>query len=107
MKTLTVPRLLALLCLPLLLGGCGPARQPVLVRPQIVEVPVTRYVSVPTEYTVPLAEPAEPPMLCTYSGLPAVCVLDALATIPLWRAVLEKANADRAAVGKLKGDKKP
>lgn len=78
-----------------------------LVRPQVIEVPVTRYVPVPAEYTAPLAEPAEPPKGCAYQGQPAVCVLDALATIPLWRAVVEKANADRAAVGKLKGDGKP
>ena len=78
-----------------------------LVRPQTVEVPVTRYVSVPREYTAPLAEPTTPGMFCTWSGQPAVCVLDALATIPLWRAVVEKANADRAAVGKLQGDGKP
>lgn len=78
-----------------------------LVRPQIVEVPVTHYVPVPDQYTAPLAEPAAPGMFCTWSGQPAVCVLDALATIPLWRAVVEKANADRAAVGKLQGNQKP
>lgn len=106
MKTLTVPCLLTLLCLPVLLAGCGQARQPVLVRPQIVEVPVTRYVPVPREYTAPLAEPADPPKACTYHGKPAVCVLDGLSTIPQWRAVVEKANADRASVAKLQ-DKQP
>jgi hypothetical protein len=72
-----------------------------LVRPQVIEVPVTRYVPVPPEYTAPIAEPDTPEMACTYKGKPAVCVLDALATIPLWRAALEQANHDRADVGKL------
>ena len=46
-------------------------------------------------------------MGCIYAGQPAVCVLDALATIPLWRAALEQANHDRADVGKLGGSNKP
>lgn len=78
-----------------------------LVRPQTIEVPVTRYVPVPDQYTAPLAVPPMPAMACTFAGQPAVCVLDALATIPLWRAVVEQANADRAAVGKLQGNGKP
>jgi len=107
MKTPMVPLLLASLCLPPLLGGCGPARPQVLVRPQIIEVPVTRYVPVPPEYAAPIAAPAVPEKRCTYHGQPAVCVLDALATIPLWRAALEQANHDRADVGKLGGSNKP
>lgn len=101
MKTPIAPALLACLCLPLLLGGCGPAQQQALVRPQVIEVPVTRYVPVPAEYTAPIAVPVEPEKHCQYQGAPAVCVLDALATIPLWRAAVEAANADRAALKKL------
>lgn len=106
MKTPTAPCLLALLCLLPWLGGCGLAKRQVLVRPQLIEVPVARYVPVPAAYTAPLPEPSEPEKHCVYREQPAVCVLDALATIPLWRAQLEKANHDRAAVKQL-GEHKP
>lgn len=72
-----------------------------LARPQIIEVPVARYVPVPRVLTAPIVEPEPPPERCAFRGKPAVCVLDALAWIERWRGALERANADRATTAKL------
>ncbi len=65
-------------------------------RPEIIEVPRVAYRPLPPALTAPLAEPAAPPARCVVAGAPAICVLDALAMIPLYQAALRTANDDRA-----------
>lgn len=101
MKARISPRWAVCLCLLPLLGGCGLLHRQVLVRPQVIEVPVTRYVPVPVALTAPIPEPAPPPKHCTWHGVPAVCVLDGLAWIEQLRGQLDKANDDRARAAEL------
>jgi hypothetical protein len=68
----------------------------VVSKPEIVEVPRVAYRPLPPELTAPLAEPAMPIARCVADGKPAICVIDALATIPLYQAALRTANDDRA-----------
>lgn len=72
-----------------------------ITQPQVIEVPVERYVPVPHVLTAPLLEPAPPQPHCLFKGQPAVCMLDALAWIERLRGVLDKANADRATTATL------
>jgi len=94
-------------CLSALLSltGCG-ARKP-LVRTELVEVPVERYVSVPAALTDPLPEPAPPAALCTLGGVPAVCALDGLLWLGMWQKLLGRANEDRATTRALSGQPLP
>jgi hypothetical protein len=89
------------LCAALLLTACGAARQP-LVRTELIEVPVNRYVALPAALTDPLPPPPEPAMQCRQrDGTPAVCALDGLLWSAKWEALLSRANADRAAASRL------
>ena len=89
-------RLLLILCVPSWLGACG-AKSQIVRQPQVIKMPVETYVPLPTALTTPLAEPPAPAARCRMpNGTPAVCVVDALAQIPLWRAVVHQCNADRA-----------
>uniref|UniRef100_A0A0S6YZF1 Uncharacterized protein n=1 Tax=Mizugakiibacter sediminis TaxID=1475481 RepID=A0A0S6YZF1_9GAMM len=64
-------------------------------------MPVPAYKPLPAALTTPLAEPAPPPAHCVLGGVPAVCVIDALAWVEQWRALLQAANADRADAARL------
>lgn len=67
-----------------------------------MRVPEVAYVPLPRELTMPIAAPPAPAALCTDArGAPAVCVIDALATIPAWRDALGVCNSDRARAGVL------
>ena len=66
-----------------------------LSRPIAIDVPVIAYRPIPDALTAPILAPPRPPLLCELQGVAAVCVLDALATIPAWDAVLQTCNADR------------
>ncbi len=101
MKTRNAPRLLASLYVLPLLASCGllPSKpvQPVVTRTEIVTVSVPAYQPLPSDLTSPIPEPPAPLLACTDSqGRPAVCVLDALATIPAYQAVIAVCNGDRA-----------
>lgn len=82
------------------LAGCSPPTK-MLTRPQVITVTRDRYIPVPHAYIAPIPAPPPPPKHCRAHGRPAVCVLDALAWIEAWRGIWRKANADRAAVGRL------
>jgi hypothetical protein len=56
------------------------------------------YQPIPDALTAPLLPPPRPSLLCELGGAPAVCVLDALATIPAWDVALQMCNADRVKV---------
>lgn len=59
------------------------------------------YQPLPARLTAPIAEPAPPPAHCTFQGIAAVCVADALAWIEAWRGTLAQANADRATAARI------
>jgi hypothetical protein len=67
----------------------------VLSRPIAIDVPVVAYRPIPDALTAPILKPQRPPLLCNLLGIPTVCVLDALATIPAWDAAVDLCNADR------------
>lgn len=99
MKTPMLLRWLVCLCLLPSLASCGlfarrPAPAP-LVRTEVLSVPTIAYRPLPSALTVQLLPPPPPPLLCELDGTAAVCVLDALATIPAWDAALQACNADR------------
>lgn len=74
-----------------------PKPVPAVTRAEIVYVPIPAYTPLPVELTNPIAEPPAPLLGCSDgAGWPAVCVADALATIPAWRATLQMCNRDRA-----------
>lgn len=98
MQPLTALRLLACLCALLSLTACGLLPQrPTVTRTVTVEVPLIAYRPLPRELTTPLPAPLPPSRNCVdAAGASAVCVLDALATIPRYQAVIGLCNADRA-----------
>ncbi|WP_239946972.1 hypothetical protein [Dyella terrae] len=59
-------------------------------------MPVPAYRPVDDKLTAPIAEPNPPASNCTYLGVPAVCLIDALLWVEDWRGKLEEANSDRA-----------
>ena len=73
----------------------------VISRPDIIEVPKLAYVPLPLALTAPVAPPHKPEARCEFKGKPAICVLDALMTIPEFRAAIDAANHDRAAAALL------
>lgn len=96
MKTPTALCWLASLYALLLLTGCGLWRPaPTVTRTEVIAVPSIAYRPLPDALTTPIPAPPSPPLLCEWNGQAAVCVIDALATLPAWRAALEAANADR------------
>jgi hypothetical protein len=95
----TAMRYAACLCALLLLTACG-AHKP-LIKTEVVQVPVDRYVSVPEALTGKVPEPPPPAPMCTLLGKPVVCALDGLLWIGLWRELLERVNEDRATTAKL------
>ena len=68
---------------------------PTVTRTEIIAVPSIAYRPLPDALTAPIPLPPPPPRWCKRDGKPAVCAIDALATIPAWRAALDAANADR------------
>lgn len=81
-----------------------------VVRTEFVEVPVIAYQPLPGVLTAPIPAPPQPPARCTWGEAPAVCVLDALATLPAWEAALGMCNADRrraASLGRSDGVEAP
>lgn len=66
-----------------------------MTRVQTIEVPVIAYRPIPAELTAPIPKPPRPPLLCELGGVPVMCALDAIATIPAWDAALGLCNADR------------
>lgn len=88
------------LCALLWLTACG-ARQP-LVRTELIDVPVDRYIALPEALTAPLPYPAPPSANCSdRQGRPAVCAEDGLLWILRWREIVDRANVDRAAASRL------
>ncbi|WP_430391085.1 hypothetical protein [Dyella sp. 20L07] len=69
--------------------------------PKVVEVPVPAYQPLPTQLTTRIDQPAPPAKHCTWKGLPAVCALDGLATIPQYQGKLDQANADRETAARI------
>jgi hypothetical protein len=63
---------------------------------EAIEVPVPAWKPIPDKLTAPILPPPAPPARCVLDGQPAICVLDALATIPLYQADIDQCNADRA-----------
>lgn len=62
------------------------------------------------QLTDPIPDLPAPPANCTYRGAPAICVLDGLAQIPLYRGKVQQGNADRATSARLTqapGEQKP
>lgn len=59
-------------------------------------MPTIAYQPIPRALTAPIAMPTPPESRCMLDGKPAVCVLDALALIPLYQGAIEACNADRA-----------
>lgn len=101
MKMLIAKRWIACLCALPWLAGCGLLRTkpspPPVPTTEVVRVPELAYVPLPRALTDPIAPPPAPAVLCTdAAGQPAVCVIDALATIPQWRDALDTCNSDRA-----------
>lgn len=89
----------ACLCLLPLLASCGLLpRKHVVSRPITIELPTLVYRPIPHQLTTPIVPPPQPSLLCVLNGQAAVCVLDALATIPAWDAALQMCNADRSKV---------
>lgn len=82
-----------------MLAGCGllPQRSAApITRTELVQVPVPAYRPLPHELTDPIAAPPAPLLNCSDgNGWPAICVPDALATIPAYQAALGLCNADR------------
>lgn len=70
-------------------------------------MPVPAYRPLPAALTAPIPAPPAPLLDCRdANGRAAVCVLDALATIPAWQSALDACNADRrraAALGATDG----
>ena len=96
MTTRIALRWLACLCVLPWLASCGLTHTVVVPRPQLIDRPVVSYRPLPAALTDELAGPPTPAAGCTDArGQSAVCVLPALATIPLWRGVVERCNADR------------
>jgi hypothetical protein len=62
---------------------------------------VPAYRSMPAELTAPLLAPPAPRLLCLLNGQAAMCLLDALATLPAYEAALQVCNADRRRVALL------
>lgn len=100
MKTQRVLRSSLCLCALLSLASCGLFQHkptPVVTRTEIVTVSVPAYKPLPRELTSPLSQPLPPSTDCVdAAGKPAVCVLDALSTIPVYQMLLDVCNADRA-----------
>lgn len=101
MKHPTARAWLFCLCALPWLAACG-AKSHTLTRPQVIEVPVEVYAPLDRSLTAPLPPPAPPPARCHQrDGAPAVCVSDALGWIEVWRGLLQRANADRAAAARI------
>lgn len=98
MMTLNARRWRVCLCVLPLLVSCGlQAPRPTVTRTEFVTVPIPAYKPLPVTLTAPLPRPPVPLLSCSDSaGWPAVCVLDALATIPAWDAFADMCNRDRA-----------
>ena len=76
--------------------------RPAPVRTELIQVPITLYAPLPAALTDPLAMPPAPPRQCRLPGsAPAVCAQDGLLWIADLQAVLDRANADRAAAARL------
>lgn len=106
MRMTTASRWLLFLCALPSLTGCGPlfpTRPAVVTRPEAVEINVPTYVAVPNQLTTPLRKPEPPPRRCVLKGRPAVCASDAIALIPIYDALLDLANQDRAKASMLGG----
>jgi hypothetical protein len=72
------------------------------VRTELIEVPVDRYIALPAALTAPLLPPAPPPRNCTLrGGTPTVCALEAVLWSTQWKALLDRANEDRATASRL------
>lgn len=85
----------------LFLSACSTLQQPTVVSdPQIVRVPgATRYVAVDPSLTEPTPEPEPPVPLCVdLAGFAVVCDTQLALWIEAWRAALQDANADKAAI---------
>lgn len=99
MTTQTAHRLSILLCALPLLSSCGLFKakpQPVITRTETVMVPVPAYKPLPHELTAPIPMPPRPLLNCADGkGWPAICVPDALATIPAYQAAIGQCNDDR------------
>ena len=80
-------------------------------RPQVIEVPVDRYVPLDHTLTDPLPAPPPPPARCRMrlpqGDVAVVCALDGLAWIEQWKALRERANADRAVAAQAGGKAAP
>ncbi len=71
--------------------------QPALTRTEVPTVPVPASPPLPRELTAPIPAPPSPLLDCSDGhGAPALCVTDALATIPAYQVALETCNRDRA-----------
>lgn len=82
-------------------GATSRVQQP-LVRTELVEVPIDRYIALPTALTDPLPYPQPPEMNCKDRfGKPRACVVDGLLWTLSWRELVDRANADRAAASRL------
>lgn len=85
-----------------LLTACGHSKP--IVRTELVEVPVVRYASLPSDLTDQVPEPPPPPMSCMLGVLPTVCALDAILRELDWKALLQRVNEDRMTAKKLTDD---
>ena len=89
------------LCAALSLMACGAVR-PQRIRTELVEVPTDRYIELPAALTDQLPPPATPPRNCVLrDGTPTVCGLEAVLWSTRWKALLDRANQDRATAARI------
>ncbi len=100
MTTPIALRSIVCLCALGLLASCGllpPKPQAPITHTEFLTVPVPAYRRLPTTLTDPLVLPPRPLLDCSDGhGAPALCVTDALATIPSYQALVDTCNRDRA-----------
>lgn len=71
-------------------------------RTELIEVQVDRYIALPVALTAPLPPPVPPPRDCRiHDGTPTVCALEAVLWSTQWKALLDRANEDRATASRL------
>ena len=76
--------------------------RPQSVSTELIEVPTDRYIALPAALTDPLPPPPPPPRNCLLrDGTPTVCGLDAVLWSNRWKAVLDRANEDRATASRI------
>lgn len=97
--TLTVLRGLLALCALVSLTACDTPR--LVVRSELVEVPVRQYVPVPTQLTEPVADPAKPSPECVASGKPVLCNRQLIDWRDSTASALSEANARLQSVRKM------